>query len=463
MTPKLFFPVLLAASISACGPAPDAAAPAAAAPAPRAADTAAAAAPVGVSDWTLLDAVPQDAAFVVRLDAKGLRAAPIWAASLEAFKAKGLLDVVEALSRDCGFPVLESVDELVISGSFESGLVPLLVARVSRDPEAALRCVAKVDGGRAPKQTTFAGRPALVTSDVVVVAPADGVLLIGREVIAREAVPWIADKRRGRSPLVASLRTKPPVVLSAVVRPPQIVFRTMNASLEADASHLRLQVLVEAGSPDQANELATIAKTTLRDIDKDIDAAGLPPAASKQLRGLLASATIRAEGNQVHGDVGVKGGVAEQAAFMGSLAALLQKSVEQYLAASKTSEAKSTVSAIARSLVAYGERETPTGGRVTRFPPSTPRTPAKVPKGVAEPPGAGWDHPTWKAIGFRVDQPSRYSYEVATSADGKTATVRAFGDLDADGKLSTFSMVVKMMGRDTAAQIGRLESKDELE
>ena len=42
-----------------------------------------------------------------------------------------------------------------------------------------------------------------------------------------------------------------------------------------------------------------------------------------------------------------------------------------------------------------------------------------------------WQHPTWQALDFQIDEPHlfRYAYE----SNGKTFMVRAVGDLDCDG------------------------------
>ena len=51
-----------------------------------------------------------------------------------------------------------------------------------------------------------------------------------------------------------------------------------------------------------------------------------------------------------------------------------------------------------------------------------------------------FDHPTWQALNFAPADPFYYAYEVQTAGTGKDThfTVRAMGDLDCDGILSTF-------------------------
>ncbi|CAN5907008.1 hypothetical protein BH11MYX3_BH11MYX3_41870 [soil metagenome] len=57
--------------------------------------------------------------------------------------------------------------------------------------------------------------------------------------------------------------------------------------------------------------------------------------------------------------------------------------------------------------------------------------------------GLGRD-PTWAALHFQIDDPNRfrYSYE----SDGKTANASAIGDLDCDGVMITYKLLVTTEG-----------------
>jgi hypothetical protein len=59
---------------------------------------------------------------------------------------------------------------------------------------------------------------------------------------------------------------------------------------------------------------------------------------------------------------------------------------------------------------------------------------------------SGFDHPSWKAIGYAPRDPVFYAYEFVTAKDGKSVEVIARGDLDADGKQSKFSVTVSATG-----------------
>jgi hypothetical protein len=75
------------------------------------------------------------------------------------------------------------------------------------------------------------------------------------------------------------------------------------------------------------------------------------------------------------------------------------------------------------------------------YPGPAPLTPAEVPRGelVVDPPGT-WDHPTWRLLDFRAEEPHAYSFSF-TSENGEQAAhfeATARGDLDGDGNTSTF-------------------------
>lgn len=76
---------------------------------------------------------------------------------------------------------------------------------------------------------------------------------------------------------------------------------------------------------------------------------------------------------------------------------------------------------------------------------SAPLTPAEVPRGapVSDPPGT-WDHPSFKAAHFKIEEPHWYSYQLDVPLDAtKPARAIAHGDLDGDGVTSTFERTIR--------------------
>jgi hypothetical protein len=78
-----------------------------------------------------------------------------------------------------------------------------------------------------------------------------------------------------------------------------------------------------------------------------------------------------------------------------------------------------------------------------KFPAEAGPVPERLcagPDGMSRAGPAAWDHPTWKALGFRLEGPFfyRYSYRSEGEGPGATVTIVAEGDLDCNGVLSRF-------------------------
>ncbi len=99
------------------------------------------------------------------------------------------------------------------------------------------------------------------------------------------------------------------------------------------------------------------------------------------------------------------------------------------------------------------------------YPASAPLTPGVVPRGelATDPPGT-WDHPTWRLLGFRFEEPHAYSYAFESDNGAERSTFRATarGDLDGDGNLSTF-LVTGECPRGGAPQVGTIAMHREFE
>jgi hypothetical protein len=121
----------------------------------------------------------------------------------------------------------------------------------------------------------------------------------------------------------------------------------------------------------------------------------------------------------------------------------------------KTAEARSTVGMIAMSLATYAEQH-------GKLPASAPAVPKDVPRGAKyQSSPSDWSG-SWQAIQFTMDMPQYYSYSFKTAPDAKSAVVTAHGDLNGDGKMSTFEIKVEI-AKDKQVKRGRIVVKDALE
>ncbi len=294
-----------------------------------------------------------------------------------------------------------------------------------------------------------------------VVVAASGVTIIGTEPQVSAALGRSGARASSRSRRAALDRGPATVVSFSVTDVSYGGITSGSGVLEMDATHVAIRALVGLVSPDAAASLAAQAHTG---IDRASAELGAAPDGGEGLRGYLSLIRIDTEGSRVRGALELQGGAVEQTKLVGTLSAVGIYAVRRYLIQAKLAEAKNTVGAIARNLAVYMEGEDAKGKRPTRFPPSAPPTPAKVPAGAKFKPDAStWSHPTWKALHFEMEMPMYYSYEIITSKDGRSATVRAHGDLDGNGKLSTIELTLTL-NKDGSAEIApKLVLQNELE
>jgi hypothetical protein len=126
-------------------------------------------------------------------------------------------------------------------------------------------------------------------------------------------------------------------------------------------------------------------------------------------------------------------------AVAGSVLAVSVPAFVTNLRASRLAEPIEAVNKIALQATLYAVgRPVPVA-----YPTSVGLTPAHVPAGqrIEDAPGT-WDHPTWRQLDFRVQGPHCFAYEFESNLRSGTSSfaVRAHGDLDGDGVLSTFEM-----------------------
>jgi type IV pilus assembly protein PilA len=453
----------LAISLVACAPAPPPPAesptvtvPRPAAPAPPE--------PAPTAPSALLAAVPSSAIVVVRIDGRALRAAPIYAQALGAVAAievaRKRLDDLHAL---CGINLLETIDEVVYARTGAGETDDVTLAHVRADDAAVLRCAASLLDG---KPSTLEGAPAVrfvsgKTPGVAVVT--SGVTIIGTEDHVSAALGALRAHASALPEPARGLDLGPAAVVSfAVSGAGYGGVSSGTGVLEMDASHLALRAAIGFLSAEQASAFAAQAHTGIAGASLELGAA--PGGAGEALRDYLTRIRIDTDGPRVRGDLTLPGGPEVQAQLMATLSGVAIYAVRRYLAAAKVAEAKNIVSAIARDLAAYMESEDAKGKRPTRFPPSAPPTPPKVPAGDKFTPNAStWSHPTWKAIHLEMTSPLRYSYEIITSKDGRAATVRAHGDLDGNGKQSTIERSVTLNKDGSVTLSPKLVVVDEFE
>jgi type IV pilus assembly protein PilA len=144
-------------------------------------------------------------------------------------------------------------------------------------------------------------------------------------------------------------------------------------------------------------------------------------------------------------------------ALVALLSALGMYALARYVRHSKTAEATSSVTAIAGAAATFydtSDANQPAGTKpdsakaMRHFPPSSK---GSVPADMQSVKGqryqstkADWSVSPWRELQFSINQPQYYVYtfEADGAGSGAKATVMARGDLDADGRASTFKLAV---------------------
>ena len=125
-------------------------------------------------------------------------------------------------------------------------------------------------------------------------------------------------------------------------------------------------------------------------------------------------------------------------AIIGILAAVAIPAFMKYIKKSKTTEAKEHLKKMADGAKTYymeGAGDFPASAGPS---PSTMTQPCDD-GGKATPSASYWAESGWKALDFAMDDPHYFVYQFESDDDSFTAS--AFGDLDCDTEMSTFSLV----------------------
>jgi len=129
-------------------------------------------------------------------------------------------------------------------------------------------------------------------------------------------------------------------------------------------------------------------------------------------------------------------------AIVGSLLAVAVPAFVRELHASRFVEPVEGLQKIGAGALTFAENKPAAGA----FPASAPLTPASIPRGTREvdPPGV-WEHPTWKALGFRptpegVPHAFSFGFDVTPGSPRSSFVAHAHADLDGDGVRSTFEL-----------------------
>ncbi|MFO0614022.1 MAG: hypothetical protein U0414_15625 [Polyangiaceae bacterium] len=315
----------------------------------------------------------------------------------------------------CGKNALDLLEEVAFSGDGEK----ILAIGKLTDPKQASSCLAALGA----KETVVEGRAAFEFKHQVIVVDS-GFVAFGNSAWIGELMSGTAKPDAARA---ASVALGPDQILTFTAEGAKLAkgVSKIGGALRSDDKAFELVVDLDADDEDTAKKLEQGLKGALD------DDSGIKLPITTVQKGARLTITLKKEGDG-----------AAQSAFVGQLADQITKGISRYLLSAKTAEAKNTLLAISRAIREAMEKE---GGTGAKFPASSTAVPAEVPKGkhVQSDP-AEWKVPSWSAIRFSILDPQYFRYRWETAPDGKSLTVIAEGDLDGDGKLSTYKLKMEL-------------------
>lgn len=362
---------------------------------------------------------------LVRVDVGGLLASPLGSRTILT-GLKGVFaelgDRIPATQVRCIEDALASAKDLVAGASSEGtfAIIRYDAARFA-SPRACLDPAEPVD--------VTGAREAWKSGKMVVAVASPGLVVAGAPALVDAALRGTGNDPRALASValraheyarVAVLSADSPGEGSLLLTPSDL---TVRGSADFPENVARL---VETGFASSRTELpAAIAKLHT----------GVDTAAVTRLYDAL---SLKRTGNHLVFAFELREGVDEQARDLGVIAALMIAGERQYLLQSKEVEARVTVHEIGRDVAAYWEREdgTPRSRKKLR---SFPAVPKDVPRGTKYTSTAA-DWKAWAPLRFEMDTPQYYQYEIHAAKDGMSAEVIARGDLNGDGKTSSFKL-----------------------
>jgi hypothetical protein len=151
---------------------------------------------------------------------------------------------------------------------------------------------------------------------------------------------------------------------------------------------------------------------------------------------------IKSTGKTVSGAFELRAPPAAQARDLASVAALWQASVKTTRAEAKTAEAKDRLLEISRRISYWWLADDPPRAlTTTKKLFSLPAVPKVAPRGETYQ-SSPLEWASWRKIGFSMNTPQYFQYEVRAAKDGQSAEIIAHGDLNGDGKQSTFKVAL---------------------
>jgi hypothetical protein len=383
----------------------------------------------------------KEADFAVYADLAGLT-------STELLKHVGpallaMKEVPEPIRR-CARAALGSAREL-LAGAADGGSV--IIVRVEGDAVQAACAPTLEEGGR----VELAGATAAYSNKRDVVAFQPGWVIMGPR-RAVEAV--VSGKARGAAPKIALEGDE---LAAAAGHADDIAFR---GGLTVNEERFRLAAELTFPTESDAQRVEAMVSSGRAAAGPQLgEELGANGDARKLIERLASAVGVTRVDKRVSIQFDLQEKPADQARDIDAMSVLAVSGVRRYLVRAKQAEAKNVLKQVSRDIVTWweGEQLDAKGkllNRATKKLFSIPATPQAIPKGVKYQSSPD-DWKPWAPIRFEMSMPQYYQYEVKAAKDGKSADVIARGDLDGNGKASTFVLHLEVKQPKDMIQIAR--------
>jgi hypothetical protein len=218
----------------------------------------------------------------------------------------------------------------------------------------------------------------------------------------------------------------------------------VTGGMRASSERFRIDVALAFDNTEEAERIEQLVGRARVDAG---ERSHLDAQQAKAVQRFADAVTFERSGNRLALAFELREKPVEQARALGLAAALMIAGVRRYILDAKLVEVKTTLRAIAESYQSSWHA----GDRALFALPAVPTDVQHATKYMSAP--ADWQ--AWERIHFSIQVPQRFQYLVRVAKNGRSGEVLAHGDLDGDGKASTYAIDIKLDPRTGRVVVGK--------
>jgi len=353
----------------------------------------------------------------------------------------------------CVSDIVHGVQEVLV-GSYDGGRAMLLM-RVDDHAFNLAGCMAAASA----RPTTIEGSAEAYQLRDGVVAHVPGLVVMGTDAGVVRAMAQTTPR-----PTPAAVTLGDGEYLAWTLSTPSATdVKSASGRLVAGSEQFRLDVEAELSEKD-----AIDLEQQVQAVKAMTSFPGVGASETPLIQSLLSTVSLNRDGKHISAAMTLEEPVDGQLRDLTKLVELGVYGVRKYITSAKIAEARAITRQISKDLVsswARDEASTPTEAKRPKAPKKTklvsfPAVPKEIPRGVKYQ-STQDDWKPWSPIAFSIEAPQYFQYEVVAAKDGQSASILARGDLNGDGKSSTFKLAVSVDPKDHSLHVApALEESD---